>query len=162
MKTVFCWIEIVFIGIIALPVFAQSSFGPGPATGDGINRDYDDGYVYVDSTGDGGGVTSYWGYDNSSQVQGNVLVFHSESTLDANTIQMITDSYDISALFIFPHAPYAGTYSGGGLIIPDAPFSRSIEDIAVPEPSSFVILLLGVLVLVTFCRKWPETFLKSR
>ena len=50
---------------------------PGPATGGGVNRTYDDGYVHVDSSGNAGGQTWNWGYQNASQVQGNNLVMHS-------------------------------------------------------------------------------------
>ena len=46
-----------------------SYFGPvnpGPATG-GANHTYNDGYVLVDSSGNAGGLTWNWGYQNSSQ-----------------------------------------------------------------------------------------------
>jgi hypothetical protein len=52
---------------------------PGPATGGGINRTYEDGYNWVDSSGNGFGYTRYWGYDNASQVVGNSIVIHSTS-----------------------------------------------------------------------------------
>ena len=41
---------------------------PGPATGGGVDRTYDNGYVRVDSSGNAGGKTWYWGYDNGAQV----------------------------------------------------------------------------------------------
>ena len=34
---------------------------------------YDDGYVRTDSTGNAGGQTSFWGYNNASQLSGNSL-----------------------------------------------------------------------------------------
>jgi len=37
---------------------------------------YDDGYSLVDVYGNAGGYTSYYGYQNASQVQGNALVMH--------------------------------------------------------------------------------------
>jgi hypothetical protein len=43
---------------------------PGPATS-GVNHNYDDGYNRVDSTQNAGGMTSYWGYQNASQLPGN-------------------------------------------------------------------------------------------
>jgi hypothetical protein len=146
MKTVFRWMMTAFAGVAPFAVLAQSD--PGPATGGGINRSYDDGYVFVDSTGDSFGYTSNWGYQNVSQIQGNFLVFHSESSLDANTIQLITDAYDLGNL-IPPPAPYSGTFGGFGSVIPDSPFSRSIQDIAVPEPSSVIMLPIGVLILIS-------------
>lgn len=48
---------------------------PGPATG-GVNHNYDDGYVNVDSSGNAGGRTWNWGYDNGSQVAGDTMQFH--------------------------------------------------------------------------------------
>ncbi len=41
------------------------------------NGIYDDGYVRTDNTGNAGGVTSNWGYDNLSQVVGSTLQMHS-------------------------------------------------------------------------------------
>jgi hypothetical protein len=46
------------------PIF--NNVNPGPATG-GANHTYNDGYVLVDSSGDAGGLTTYWGYQNASQ-----------------------------------------------------------------------------------------------
>lgn len=37
---------------------------------------FDDGYMHVDSTGDVGGGTTYWGYKNQSQYDGQTLVMH--------------------------------------------------------------------------------------
>jgi len=146
-------------GTIPFTALAQSD--PGPATGGGINRSYDDGFVYVDSTGDAFGYTSFWGYQNSSQVQGSFLLFQSESYLDANTIQIITDSYDISGLFFpLPVAPYSGSPSGPGLTIPDAPFSRTIEDMTVPEPTSLSMLsatAFGLIIKACFKRAKSPT-----
>jgi hypothetical protein len=51
----------------------------GPATGGGINRDYNDGFVHVDSSGNAGGQTWNWGYQNSGQLQGNTVTMHSSS-----------------------------------------------------------------------------------
>lgn len=55
--------------------FGQNSINPGPASGD-ANHNYNDGYVRVDSSGDAGGLTTYWGYQNASQVVGNTMQFH--------------------------------------------------------------------------------------
>jgi hypothetical protein len=58
---------------------AAGSRGPGPARG-GVDHFYDDGYVRVDSTHSGGGLTWFWGYKNASQVTGNdTLDMHSSS-----------------------------------------------------------------------------------
>jgi hypothetical protein len=47
---------------------------PGPAAGN-ANHTYNDGYVLVDSSGDAGGLTTYWGYQNASQVIGGAMNF---------------------------------------------------------------------------------------
>lgn len=61
-----------FSGIGAMPAASN----PGPATG-GVDHEYDDGYVRVDSTGNGLGLTWYWGFDNASQVSGDDLLLSS-------------------------------------------------------------------------------------
>jgi hypothetical protein len=40
---------------------------------------FDDGYVRHDKTGDAGGLTSFWGYNNQSQVNGQNLTMHATS-----------------------------------------------------------------------------------
>jgi len=69
---------------------------PQPETGSGLshvgseseyaNRQYDDGYVYVDAGSDNDGTTWHWGYDRASQVHGDNLLFHAidghEQTFD--------------------------------------------------------------------------------
>lgn len=45
-----------------------SGVNPGPATGGGLARTYDDGFIGVDSSGNEGGRTWYWGYQADSQV----------------------------------------------------------------------------------------------
>jgi hypothetical protein len=51
--------------------------GPGPATGGGIDRFYDDGYNRVDSSGNRDNLTWFWGYENAGQVQGDTIVMSS-------------------------------------------------------------------------------------
>lgn len=48
----------------------HNSADPGPATG-GVNHNYDDGYVKVDSSGPDSGSTWNWGYENGSLVVGD-------------------------------------------------------------------------------------------
>jgi hypothetical protein len=43
-------------------------------------RTYDDGFVGMDNTGNAGGLTSFWGYNNAGQVQGGNLVLSSSSS----------------------------------------------------------------------------------
>ncbi|MFD0895929.1 hypothetical protein KBB96_08280 [Luteolibacter ambystomatis] len=44
----------------------QSSFTPQPLGGT-VNRDYDDGFVHIDSSGNLGNATTNWSYNNASQ-----------------------------------------------------------------------------------------------
>jgi len=60
---------------------STSAAQTGPAAGGGLGRSYDDGYVRVDSSGNQGGMTWNWGYQNASQVSGNgTLLMHASST----------------------------------------------------------------------------------
>lgn len=68
-----------------------SSSNPGPATGGGVNRTYDDGVVGVDSSGNDGGQTWNWGYQNAGQVVGNTMEFHSTQTTSPSAINGAED-----------------------------------------------------------------------
>ena len=46
---------------------------------------FDDGYVRVDNTGDVGGGTTYWGYENASQLNGTTLAMHAATSFSANS-----------------------------------------------------------------------------
>lgn len=48
----------------------------GPPVGGGIDRTYDDGFVRRDSSGNQGGLTWNWGYQDASQVVGTELLLH--------------------------------------------------------------------------------------
>ena len=65
---------------------------------------YDDGYVHTDQTGNAGGLTSYWGYQNASQVDAanHTLLMHQATTFSANTSGNDNDS------------PYIGAEVAGG------------------------------------------------
>jgi hypothetical protein len=65
---------------------------PGPATGGGFSRTYDDGFVAPDVTfPNNNGMTFFWGYQNASQVGANDLFFHSAGGVDSGA-----DSRDAS------------------------------------------------------------------
>jgi hypothetical protein len=63
--------------------FSVSGNNPGQAgtAGQGQDHFYDDGYVRVDDTGNAGGWTTYWGYNNASQYDAGAqtLTFHGAS-----------------------------------------------------------------------------------
>src|SRR5579859_161949 len=48
---------------------------------------YDDGYVHPDQTGNAGGLTSFWGYQNASQVnaENHTLLMHQATTFSASS-----------------------------------------------------------------------------
>ena len=56
--------------------FSLNAPNPGPAAG-GANHTYDDGFVLLDGSGNAGGLTWNWGYQNGSQVMGDTMQFHS-------------------------------------------------------------------------------------
>jgi hypothetical protein len=60
---------------------------PGPATGGGVDRTYNDGYVKVDSSGNAGGQTWNLGYQNASQAQGSTMKFIVSSTVNGTEDQ---------------------------------------------------------------------------
>jgi hypothetical protein len=64
---------------------------PGPATGGGVNRTYDDGFVRVDSSGDTHNQTWNWGYQPGAQVQGSTLTLHSSSAAVNGTLSQNDD-----------------------------------------------------------------------
>jgi hypothetical protein len=64
----------------------------GPEAGGGIDRNYDDGYVRVDSEGNAGGITWYWGYRNASQVPGDgTLRLNSVSATGGGSVSVDQD-----------------------------------------------------------------------
>ena len=54
---------------------------PGNNAANGI---YDDGYVRVDDTGNAQGYTSYWGFNNQSQLVDSTLTMHSTTSYSAS------------------------------------------------------------------------------
>lgn len=66
---------------------------PGPATGGGINRNYDDGFNRLDVTGNAGGKTWNWGYNNASQAPGDdTIVMSSLAVLSAPSSGKVEDN----------------------------------------------------------------------
>lgn len=59
---------------------------PGPTGVSGANHFYDDGYVRVDNTGNAGGLTTYWGYSDASQLEtpGGPLIMRSVASFQAS------------------------------------------------------------------------------
>jgi len=53
-----------------------SGVGGYAAPGHGAAGFYNDGFVGVDSTKNAGGLTTYWGYDNASQISGDDVFMH--------------------------------------------------------------------------------------
>jgi hypothetical protein len=55
---------------------SSSAFPPGPGAGLALNHQYNDGFVNVDSSGNQGGRTWNWGYQNASQISGGDVLMH--------------------------------------------------------------------------------------
>jgi hypothetical protein len=70
---------------------------PGPAAG-GTDHTYNDGYVLVDSSGNAGGLTWNWGYQNSSQVAGDTMQFHA---IQSSSSSSATDDPQYGAELIY-------------------------------------------------------------
>lgn len=58
---------------------------PGPSAGSAVNRTYSDGFVHVDSSGNAGGQTWNWGYQNASQISGGNVLMHAASLTSATS-----------------------------------------------------------------------------
>lgn len=73
--------------------------GPGPATGGGIDRFYDDGYNRVDISGNKDGLTWFWGAKSPSQVSGDQLLMHSSSasTIDSKSVDAdVSNGFEVT------------------------------------------------------------------
>ncbi len=69
----------------------SGNFGVG-GTPPGV---YSDGYVQADNTGNAGGFTSNWGYQNASQVSGSTLTMHSATSFSASGSDRENDDYSL-------------------------------------------------------------------
>jgi hypothetical protein len=92
---------------------------PGPAAA-GADHNYQDGYVLVDSSGNAGGLTWNWGYQNSSQVVGDTMQFHSAQaqspSLPADSSSSDNPQYGLELTYqrVLGHLPF-GSSSHWGL-----------------------------------------------
>jgi len=75
----------------------------------GTDHTYNDGYVLVDSSGNAGGLTGNWGYQNSSQVVGNTVAmqFHA---IQSSSPSSATDNPQYGAELVYQrvigHLPF--------------------------------------------------------
>lgn len=77
--------------------FKTPGVAPGLAVG-GVAHTYNDGYVLVDSSGNLGGLTTFWGYQNASQVVGGGMEFHAIAASGPSTAR---DNPQFGAEFIY-------------------------------------------------------------
>ncbi len=81
-----------FFNVTAEVSHPSSPDRTGPATGGGLDRVYDDGFVKLDVSGNAGGKTWNWGYNNSSQVVGDAIEQHRTiGPRDGSTTELDTD-----------------------------------------------------------------------
>jgi len=84
---------------------------PGPGAGAALNRSYNDGFVNVDSSGNAGGKTWNWGYQNASQISGGDVLMHSSGQLTTGEEK----SSDPNLGFDFNYIRDIGHYGWGQL-----------------------------------------------
>ncbi len=77
--------------------FQNPLINPGLVLG-GTDHTYDDGYVRVDASGNLGGVTTFWGYQNASQVVGGSMEFHA---IQASSRSSANDNPQFGAELIY-------------------------------------------------------------
>ena len=76
------------------------TLNPGTSTTpDGSPYNYDDGYVLTDVSGNAGGQTWNWGYDNPSQISGNSIQMHRAAALESSSTDAGLVSDDVSPGF---------------------------------------------------------------
>ena len=92
--------------------FRSPTVNPGAAIG-GVDHVYDDGYVRVDSSGNLGGVTTFWGYQNASQVVGGAMEYHA---IQASSPASVSDNPQLGVELIYQRVvgslptPFAGRW----------------------------------------------------
>jgi len=92
--------------------FLTTRVNPGTSTG-GVNHNYDDGYVRRDSSGNIGGRTWNWGYDDSSQVVGDTIEYHKiDSSILPSSISKSSDDPSYGLELVYQRL--AGTFGSGG------------------------------------------------
>ncbi|MCI0746775.1 MAG: hypothetical protein L0Y58_15340 [Verrucomicrobia subdivision 3 bacterium] len=84
------------VGFNVSAKFSGVSLSSAPAssraTPDGNAYNYDDGYVLTDISGNFGGQTWNWGYDNSaSQISGNTILFSRSTAADSSSRELDDD-----------------------------------------------------------------------
>ncbi len=84
--------------------FPQQS-NPGPASGGGVDRFYDDGFNRVDASGNAGGLTSFWGYQHASQLPGNDTIAMNSSSITSSTTSAEKTSDPQHGIEIFCDVP---------------------------------------------------------
>ncbi|HEX3718544.1 MAG TPA: hypothetical protein VH595_11300 [Verrucomicrobiae bacterium] len=83
------------------PFGGGGAIPPGPSAGPDVNRRYNDGYVNVDSSGNGGGQTWNWGYDHPSQVSGQDLLMHANGPIEGGATGRTTDDPNLGIDFSY-------------------------------------------------------------
>ena len=81
----------------------QSAGNPGPASGGGVDRFYDDGFNRVGLNGNALGLTSFWGYESAAQVPGNDTLVLNSTSASAIDLKDIDGSTHRGIEFFFKH-----------------------------------------------------------
>lgn len=81
-----------FFNVSAKVAHPSSPDQTGPATGGGLDRIYDDGFVKLDVSGNAGGKTWNWGYADPAQVVGDGIEMHRTiGPRDGSTTELDSD-----------------------------------------------------------------------
>jgi hypothetical protein len=64
---------------------ASFALPAAPGAGAAVNRQYTDGFVNVDSSGNAGGQTWNWGYQDAPQISGGNLLMHASGSASGST-----------------------------------------------------------------------------
>src|SRR5262245_38541879 len=70
-------------------------------TPNGDNYNYDDGYVLTDISGNFGGLTWYWGYDDNSQISGDTILMNRSTPSGAPSSNSLEDSPQYGAELVY-------------------------------------------------------------
>ena len=110
---------------------ATSNFGP--PSGGGVDRFYDNGYVRVDSSGNAGGTTWFWGYESNSQIDLSSDTISFEALQGANGTDLLEVEDDPHPGGEFNYTRLIGSFGGAHLGVE---FAANYTDISIESSDS--------------------------
>ena len=100
------WRQHFRLGVLAgLNISANFSMnGNFGVSGSGIPGVYADGYVRTDNTGSAGGFTSFWGYNDASQISGTTLTLHQAAGFTTSATSTEQNPYSLGLDVAYGHS----------------------------------------------------------